>query len=245
MKIVIVEDEPAAVRRLSDMIIDIEPNAEIIHTMDSVMESIDYFSKNDDYELIFMDIHLADGNSFEIFKATEIHKPIIFSTAYNQYALDAFKMYTIDYLLKPIKKEQLEAVFIKYKQFYKKELPDMKKIAFKLDQNKRFLIRLGNKIIALPYSEVAYYFTGNKITYAVTFEGKRYPLDQTMEFIESEIISSEYFRVNRQYIVHRDAILTMTGTTKSRVCLNLVHLKEEEIIVSVERSPNFKIWIKK
>jgi DNA-binding LytR/AlgR family response regulator len=243
IKIVIVEDEAAAVERLSEMLLTIDYEIKIVHILDSVVDSIDYFSQHHDFDLIFMDIHLSDGNSFDIFKHVTISKPIIFTTAYSEYALDAFKQYAVDYLLKPIKKDQLTAAIKKYADIFQPTIPDYTQLIDKTTVEKRWMIKIGQNIRVVDYVDVAYYFTMEKITYLMTFEGKKYPVDLTLEQIETQITDENYFRINRQYIIHQHAIDKMSTHTKSRVRISLKP-NEEEVIVSTERSPNFKKWLK-
>lgn len=243
IKIVIVEDEAAAVERLSEMLLTVDYEIKIVHILDSVDDSIDYFSQHHDFDLIFMDIHLSDGNSFDIFKHVTISKPIIFTTAYSEYALDAFKQYAVDYLLKPIKKDQLIAAIKKYADIFQPTIPDYTQLIDKTTIEKRWMIKIGQNIRVVDYVDVAYYFTMEKITYLMTFEGKKYPVDLTLEQIETQITDQNYFRINRQYIIHQHAIDKMSTHTKSRVRISLKP-NEEEVIVSTERSPNFKKWLK-
>lgn len=243
IKIVIVEDEAAAVERLSEMLLSIDYEIKIVHILDSVVDSIDYFSQLHDFDLIFMDIHLSDGTSFDIFKHVTISKPIIFTTAYSEYALDAFKQYAVDYLLKPIKKDQLTAAIKKYGDIFQPTIPDYTQLIDKTTIEKRWMIKIGQNIRVVDYADVAYYFTMEKITYLMTFEGKKYPVDLTLEQIETQITDQNYFRINRQYIIHQHAIDKMSTHTKSRVRISL-KTNEEEVIVSTERSPNFKKWLK-
>ncbi|MBK9150246.1 MAG: response regulator transcription factor [Saprospiraceae bacterium] len=246
MKIVIIEDEQPAATRLCSLIKQLQPEAEFFPVLDTVEAAAAFFRQSHEHDLIFMDIHLADGNSFEIFRLSNIQKPVIFTTAYDQYALEAFKVYSLDYLLKPVKSEELRAVFEKYKRHYTHQslpqtnLPDEAAL-----QEKRYLIKIGQKIEILPYEEVAFYYTKEKLTFAVNFRGQRFPLEYTLDHIMQHMAGSDYFRINRQYIVHRKAIQSMSAATKSRVKLQLIHPTGEEVIVSVERSPEFKKWVKR
>lgn len=241
-RVVIIEDEEMAVIRLSEMLTSISNDIKIVRTLDSISDSIAYFSNDPSYDLILMDIHLSDGNSFDIFKYVTITKPILFITAYDEYAIDAFKQYAVDYLLKPVRKEHLEDAFNKYTRFYKNPVPDYTKLINEDKAEKKWLIKLGQNIRTVNYEDVAYYFTVEKITYLVNFEGKKYPVDQTLEYIESKIIDRNYFRINRQYIIHQKSIGKMNTHTKSRVRINLLPTNEE-VIVSTERSPQFKKWL--
>ncbi len=242
IKIVIVEDEDAAVERLTEMLSRSSFNIQIIKVLDSVIDSIEYFSESDDYDIILMDIHLSDGNSFDIFHHITIKKPIIFTTAYSEFALDAFKQYAVDYLLKPIKSEQLEMALAKYNQLYLPTLPDYTNLKPEKGIEKRWMIKTGQNIRIIAHADVAFYFTQDKITYLMTFEGKKYAVEMSLEQIERQIIDANYFRLNRQYIINRQAINTMSKHTKSRVRI-MLSPTGDEVIVSTERSPQFKIWL--
>lgn len=245
MKIVVIEDEKPAADRLIKLIQMMEPDTDVLAVIDSVEDAVSFFEKKQEIDLIFMDIHLADGNSFEIFKLCDISKPVIFTTAYDSYALDAFKVYSLDYLLKPIKQDELAAVFKKYHAHFEHQTVAFDKLEPEALKEKKFLIRTGTKIVIINYEDVAYYFTRDKITFLVSFSGQKYPVDYPLEFIEHKIAGSDYFRINRQFIVHRKAIQTMNTASKSRVKLKLVHPAADDVIVSVERSPEFKKWIRK
>lgn len=246
MKLLIIEDEPAAVRRLKKLIGEILPEASILGTAESIEESLQLIGKHKDASLIFMDIHLADGSSFEIFRHIEVKIPIIFTTAYDQYAVQAFKVNAVDYLLKPIKKEELKKAIDKYQRQAKAPEIDYQEIANRLqpeDQPRRFLIRFGQQIRLVSIPEVAYFYTQDKITFLVTKAGKRYPIDHSLEKLEEMVNPARFFRINRQFILCIDAIDEMYMYSKSRVKVTLNPPADEETIVSTERSPHFKKWL--
>lgn len=241
-RIVIIEDEDAASDRLEDMLQSLSGDMKVVKKLDSVTDSIEYLSSETNFDLILMDIHLSDGNSFDIFKYVQITKPIIFTTAYDEYAIDAFKQYSVDYLLKPIKKDLLDVALKKYELYYKTPAPDYSQLVSTEANVKRWLIKIGNSIKIISYSDVAYYYTIEKITYLMAFDGKKYPIDYSLEHIETNVIDAKYFRINRQYIIHENAVGKMGTHTKSRVKINLLPTNEE-VIVSTERSPQFKKWL--
>jgi DNA-binding LytR/AlgR family response regulator len=243
IRIVIVEDEAAAVERLIEMLSTLPFLNKVVKILDSVTDSIDYFTTALEYDIILMDIHLSDGNSFDIFKHVAIQKPIIFTTAYSEYALAAFKQYAVDYLLKPVKKEQLASAINKYTSIYAIALPDYTLLPENTQIIKKWVIKIGQHIRLVAYPDVVYYYSQEKITYLMTFEGKKYPVDMSLEQIESQIIDQHYFRINRQYIIHQKAIASMSTYTKSRVKIKLLP-SNEEVIVSTERSPHFKKWLR-
>jgi two-component system, LytTR family, response regulator LytT len=235
MKILIIEDEAAAARRLTKMLIELEPEAEVLDCLDSIGQSLRWLANNPPPDLIFMDIHLADGDSFEIFRHLDIESPVIFITAYDQYALQAFKVHALDYLLKPIKREELAQALIHVR-------PKIDK-GVKMQWNQRFLIRTGASFRVVDLKEAAYFYAENKITFLAAHNGKRYPLDFTLEKLEEMLPSDQYFRINRQFIVSIAAIQEMHAVSKSRVKLRLNPACDHDVVVSTERSPIFKKWL--
>lgn len=247
MKTLIIEDEELAAERLSRLIVETEPEAEIITTLASVKSAVKWFSENPMPELLFMDINLADGSSFEIFKKVNITCPIIFVTAFDQYAIDAFKVNSIDYILKPLKKEDLKNALDKFKRM-KPVAPDMSQLVSQLlgnkkDYQKRIIIRFGENIKMVEVKDIAYFFTEDKINYLCTHAGLRYPVDFNLDELEHLIDPTEFFRINRQFIVNISSIEKMLAWSKSRVKLILKPVCEIETIVSTDRSPHFKEWL--
>ncbi len=246
MKVLIVEDEEAAARRLEKLIREIDPEIEVAGQLDSIEAVLNWMGQNKLPELIFMDIHLADGSSFEIFQHVQIDKPVIFTTAYDQYAIQAFQVNSVDYLLKPLKKASLEQALRKYYKWHGKAGLDYQELARAIQGSqpgKRFLIRIGQSIRVVEMKEAAYFYTEDKITFITTKEGKRYPLDQSLEKLEEMLDPKAFFRINRQFIISIDAIREMYAYSKSRVKVALDPPCELETIVSTERSPFFKKWL--
>ena len=248
MKILIIEDEPAAVRRLQKLLGEINPGNEIVGTVSSIETSVEWLHNNIQPDIILMDIHLADGSSFDIFDKVTITSPVIFATAYDEYALKAFKVHAIDYLLKPIKKEELEQALLKLSKELKKpdETEDLlRKLvdAGFVKKAKRILVKMGQTIKLIDLDTVAYFYSRDKISFAVLPGNKRYPLEQSLDQIEQMIDPAHYFRINRQFIVKMEAIEEMIAYSKSRVKLKLNPPTEEDAIVSKERSPEFKKWL--
>ncbi|MEP7262908.1 MAG: LytTR family DNA-binding domain-containing protein [Bacteroidota bacterium] len=247
MKTLIIEDEELAAERLIRMISEMEPSAEIIATLNSVNASIKWFNDNKMPDLVFMDINLSDGSSFEIFKKINITCPIIFVTAFDQYAIDAFKVNSIDYILKPVKKDDLRNALDKYKRM-KPESSDMSKIINQLldgrkDYQKRIIIRFGENIKMVEVKDVAYFYTEDKINYLCTYQSLRYPVDFNLDELEQLVDPAEFFRINRQFIVNIASIEKMLAWSKSRVKILLKPASEIETIVSTDRSPHFKEWL--
>ena len=246
MKTLIIEDEAAAIRRLTKLIQEIDANIEVVADLDSIETSLNWLENNPMPDLVFMDIHLADGSSFEIFNHAQIVKPIIFTTAYDQYAIQAFRVNAIDYLLKPIKKAELEQAIKKYQNLQQPKGFDYQKLANAVNRdeyNKRFLIRFGQQIRVVEFRDAAYFYTQDKITFVVTKERKRYPLDHSLEKLEEMADPRSFFRINRQFIVNIEAIKEMYAYSKSRVKIDLQPPCELETVVSTDRSPVFKKWL--
>ena len=247
MKVLIIEDEHAAARRIKKLVLDILPEAEIVGHKDSVEDAVQWFKAKEEADFVLMDIQLADGPCFDIFEFTEVNIPVIFTTAYDEYAFQAFRVNAIDYLLKPIKRKDLENAIEKYTNYSKgKEFntsyQEIKKL-LQPEKPKRFMVKLGSQIKLISMDEVAYFYTENKITYLTTWKGKRYPIDHTMEKVEEMVNPSEYFRINRQFIIHIDAIQGMQVYSKSRFKVELDPDCSLDAIVSAERSPRFRKWV--
>ena len=251
MKYLIIEDEDPAAQRLQKLIGEVEPSFVMVAHLVSIKSSVKWLTENKHPDVMFMDIQLADGNSFEIFNVVKPQCPVIFTTAYDQYALQAFKVNSIDYLLKPIKKNELAEAIEKLKtlhpQDHVKKFPDfenlLKMIKGKEEFQKRILIRYADTIKAVDIKDVAYFYTENKINFLCTFDKKSYPIDFNLDQIEAMIDPAVFFRINRQFIVNVNAIKNMVSYSKSRVKLELNPPTEIETVVSTERSPNFKSWL--
>jgi two-component system LytT family response regulator len=247
MNILIVEDEKPAATRLVNMLKKVEPDATILGITDGVEATLNFLDQHEKPDLVFMDIHLSDGSALEIFRHYSFDGTgVIFSTAFDQYAIEAFKVHALYYLLKPIKQEDLETALARYKE-YKESTSDYKQIVNKLlskqPQDKRFLIRMGQSLRLVHQQDIAYFYTSDKITFMMTREGRKYPVDYTLENLEEMIDSSKFFRINRQYIIHIDAIQQMHAHSKARVRIDLAPQAHEEVIVSTEKSPLFKKWL--
>lgn len=246
MKILIVEDEEMAARRLDKLIRELAPDADIVGALSAVMDTVNWLDANPSPDLIFMDIHLADGDSFSIFEHTVVEAAVVFTTAYDQYALRAFRVQAIDYLLKPIKREELAAAIQKYRDQAARKSIDYQQLAQVLrgeQAPRRFLIRLGQQLYLLPAPDIAYAYTDQKMTFFITHEGRRLPSDHSLDQLEEMLSPQDFFRINRQFIVNVAAIRELHAYSKSRVKLDLHPPTDLEAIVSTERSPLFKKWL--
>ncbi|MDY8137392.1 LytTR family DNA-binding domain-containing protein [Aquimarina sp. 2201CG5-10] len=250
MNVLIIEDEKPAARRLNRMLGDLDLK---VNTMlHSVSESIEWFSNNEHPDLIFLDIQLSDGLSFEIFDTVAIKSAIIFTTAYDEYALKAFKLNSIDYLLKPIDDDELEAAIKKYKE----QLPEKKQIQVDFEDIKKLLVnpidrtykkrytaRVGQHLKIFSVENIECFYSENKGTYLHTNENRNYLIDSTLESLEEELNPQQFFRVSRKFYVNINAIKDIISYTNSRLKIKLNHFDEQEIIVARERVKDFKEWL--
>ncbi|MBR6760138.1 MAG: response regulator transcription factor [Alistipes sp.] len=253
--VLIIEDETAAAVNLKAMLRTIAPDYNVLATLESVEESVEYLSaeQNRHPELIFMDIHLADGESFRIFDKVEVTAPIIFTTAYDEYALRAFKVNSIDYLLKPIKAEDLQRALDKFSRLTQHESHDYnerintmlseKRVENKQEKAQAFLVHYKDKIIPLGINDIAYFYTSNEKVTATTHTGERYAIDRTLEQLQATLPEEMFFRANRQFIVSRQAVKDIAIWFGSRLSLNLKLETPEKIIISKARVPEFKQWL--
>ncbi len=251
MKVLIIEDEPASANRLVKLLGEVSQELNVLDVIDTVEDSITFLETHTCPDLLFMDIHLADGNSFEIFEKLDVRCPIIFITAYDQYAIKAFKVNSLDYLLKPVKREELAAALNKFHQTVlknKRVIPDYTELANILQQPKkeylkRFMVKTGQNIKSVEISDVAYFVVENKIVSAIIKSGQRFILDFTMDYLEKSLNPERFFRINRSFILGFDSIDTMVAYSRSRIKINLNPASEHEAITSTERSAAFKDWL--
>ncbi|MBQ8493912.1 MAG: response regulator transcription factor [Alistipes sp.] len=248
-KVVIVEDETAAAVNLRSMLLNINPDTEVVAVLESVEESIEFFSKRVDADVVFMDIHLADGDSFRIFKSVDVDIPIIFTTAYDEYALEAFKVNSIDYLLKPFKEDDLQRALDKLQRLTAAERSAERERIDKMVEEdgsgalKTLLVRYKDKIIPVDMSSVAFFYTFAERVTLTTLDGVTYPVDKTLEALGQQLSSEDFFRANRQFIVARRAVKDIAVWFGSRLALNLTLETPERIIISKARVPDFKLWL--
>jgi DNA-binding LytR/AlgR family response regulator len=249
MRIWIVEDEAPAARRLTNMLQNNE-GLVVEKVFASVVDTVAALQQFAQPDLMVMDIHLADGSSFEIFKQVAISAPVIFTTAFDQYAVNAFKVNSIDYLLKPIKEAELNAAIDKFKRLHKQQLQAtqieelIKSIVKPVKEYKRrFAVRYGDHLKTIDIAQAAYFFTENKATYLVTKDGFRHIIDYNMDELDNMLDPGNFFRINRQFIISVAAIAEMHTWTKARVMVTLNPSTKLDTIVSSERSAAFKQWL--
>jgi len=248
MTTIIIEDEKPAARMLQRKLEKLNIPVQVM--LHSVREAIEWFQQNSHPDLIFLDIQLSDGLSFEIFEKVSIQSPIIFTTAYDEYALRAFKLNSIDYLLKPIDEDDLEVAVEKYrKTISPKPAIDMQMIRqlFTSSQapeyKKRFSVKVGDHIKIIPIEEVELFYSEYKGTFIHTFEGRTFLLDTTLESLEKELDPTQFFRISRKYIISHTALKDIVVYSNSRLKLTLKSYNKEEVIVSRERVGVFKEWL--
>ena len=248
MTTIIIEDEKPAARMLQRKLEKLNIPVQVM--LHSVREAIEWFQQNSHPDLIFLDIQLSDGLSFEIFEKVSIQSPIIFTTAYDEYALRAFKLNSIDYLLKPIDEDDLEVAVEKYrKTISPKPAIDMQMIRqlFTSSQapeyKKRFSVIVGDHIKIIPIEEVELFYSEFKGTFIHTFEGRTFLLDTTLESLEKELDPTQFFRISRKYIISHTALKDIVVYSNSRLKLTLKSYNKEEVIVSRERVGVFKEWL--
>ncbi|MEI9919319.1 MAG: LytTR family DNA-binding domain-containing protein [Bacteroidota bacterium] len=247
MKVLILEDETLAADMLESMLLELQPEWQVISRIKSISSAVEWLESNPHPDLIITDIRLLDGLCFEIFEKVKVEKPVIFTTAYDQYAIRAFEVNSIDYLLKPVQPEKLKAALAKL-HVPKDVLPDYNEVLNFIKSNKtsyksRFMVRLGQRIIAVPSEKIAYFYSESKLTYIVTLDGKKFPLDQPLDELVDLLDPKRFFRANRQFIVAFDSIAEIHPYFKGRIKIVLQPKSDEEIVISSDRTPEFKKWI--
>lgn len=257
MKLLIVEDEELAVKKLKRLILSVEPAADILAVTDSIKSSVQWLTANEHPDLIFMDIELADGQSFEIFERVDIKSTVIFTTSYDEYAVKAFKVNTADYLLKPIQKEDLEAAFKKYRRLMEmygtnKPAANMLYLVKELQQQlnvkeyrKRFLVKNAGKLESLNIEDILYFYSHDGLSFLKTQKDKRYVLDYTMDELEAMLDPDEFFRINRAFFLTFSAVASIEEYFGNRLSLQLNPTIDKEVIVSREKVNDFKKWLGK
>jgi two-component system response regulator LytT len=247
MKVVIIEDEQIAAENLLSVIAEVDPTIEVMAILQSVKEAVAWLQLNHP-DLVFMDIHLADNLSFSIFDQVQVRAPLIFTTAYDHYAVKAFKLNSIDYLLKPIEASELKHALDKFHQLAPYSASEVKSLMSSLQQavpgyQKRFMVSSGNKIRSVQASQVALFYAEGRYVMMLMDDGHRHVSDYTLDKLENILDPSEFFRINRAMIVRFNAIGQMQVYTKSRIKIELTVDPGFETIVSIDRSGTFKKWL--
>ncbi len=250
MKVVIVEDEISAAENLIELLKIVAPDAEVVTTLDSVKKSVAYFQQDVPIDLVFMDIHLADGISFEIFDAVDLKIPVIFTTAYDQYALKAFKVNSLDYLLKPIDETELKAAIDQYQQQANPKMEDgaleaLRSLFTQAPKKFRttFLVNQRDGMIPIKTEDIAFFYIEDSIVYATTMKNQKVAIDKKLEEIEEELDPQQFKRVNRQFIVNREALVNIKYYFNGKLIVNTQPPAKERMVVSKARATEFKTWV--
>ena len=247
MKVLILEDENLAAETMARMLTEADKDIEIVGSLRSVESATEWLTKNPHPDLIVSDVQLLDGLCFEIFNRVKIDKPVIFTTAFDQYAIRAFEVHSIDYRLKPVQQSKLEQRLKKLKSRSQQPVKFEEVLSYLRSQQpefkSRFMVRIGQRILAIPVENIAYFSSESKLTYIVTSDNKRYPFDLPLDEVDQQLDPKIFFRINRQYIVRFSAIAEIHPYFKGRIKLKLNPNQPDEIVVSSERTPEFKKWL--
>jgi DNA-binding LytR/AlgR family response regulator len=254
MKILIVEDEDLAVKKLKKTLADFEESSEVTGTTDSIKSTVEWLQDNPKPDLILMDIELADGQSFEIFNLTEVKCPVIFTTSYDEFALKAFKVNSVDYLLKPVQKDELKAALDKFRKLKAESKNDVsidslvKELQQKLqpkDFRKRFLVKHAQKLVSIEVEEIAYFYSDGRLNFFKTRDNKKFIVDYTMDELEEMLDPEKYFRISRSFYVSVNSIEKIEDYFGNRLILQLKPAVDKESLVSREKVTDFKKWMGK
>ena len=248
MRVLIIEDETAAAQNLQTILRSVVTDVQVLDVVDTVEDSIEWFRSNDMPDIVFMDIQLSDGESFKIFDSVNITCPVIFATAYDQYALKAFKVNSIDYLLKPINEAEVLRAVEKWRMLTGADRNSysarVESVATEQRQMRQtFLVRFRDKIIPLHHHSIAFCYTAEERVYAYGYNAERYPMEYTLEALQGMLSSQMFYRANRQFIIAREAVSDISVWFGSRLAVGLKVETPEKIIVSKARVPDFKQWL--
>lgn len=247
MRILIVEDETAAYENLMDILLEIDPGIQIAGNTESVGQTIHWLQANQAPDLIFMDIHLSDGSAFAIFDKIELETPIVFTTAYDRYAIDAFKVNSIDYILKPVKVEDIRHALDKYGKLTRQDvvqyLSQLTQLAPAPKYKDKLLVPCKDRLLPINMAEVSCFYTTDKNTFVYLKDGTKYPYSKTLEQVISSLNPSDFFRANKQYIIARDSVTNITIWFDSRLLVTLDAEIPERIYISKNKASEFKSWM--
>ncbi len=259
MKILIVEDEDLAVRKLQKTLSEVDPEAKVVGVTESIQTTVDWLENNPSPDLILMDIELADGQSFEIFSRIEVKSPVVFTTSYDEYALKAFKVNSVDYLLKPVQKDELESALQKYRQMKGLYTPSTSAQDFNIDTlvkelqqklqvkefRKRFLVKHAQKLVSIEIDEIAYFFSDGRLNFFKTYDNKKFVVDYTMDELEEMLDPDRYFRISRSFYISVESVSQIHDYFGNRLLLHLKPDVDKEALVSREKVSDFKKWMGK
>ena len=252
MRAILIEDEQAAAANLEYLLRSIESDIQIVETIETVADAIAFFKENQAYDLVFMDIHLADGNSFEIIREVEPVAPIIFTTAYDQYAIQAFKLNSIDYLLKPIREAELKNALLKFKDQRRKTPVSTQQIetlislinAPKKSFRTSFLVQKRDTFIPIASVDFAFFFIQDGVVRGTTIDDQTYSFNEKLEDLEAHLNPELFFRANRQYLIQRSAITSLQTYFNGRLVVNLQPHAKDQVVVSKANASRLKAWLK-
>jgi len=259
MKILIVEDEDLAVKKLKKTLLSVDETATVVGEADSIKNTVSWLESNPAPDLILMDIELADGQSFEIFNHVQVKSPVIFITSYDEYALKAFKVNSVDYLLKPVQKEDLQAALGKFREMKKLYTSETAPSSISIDvlvkelqqklQNKeyrkRFLVKHGQKLVSVEVDEIAYFFSDGRLNFFKTFDNRKFVVDYTMDELNEMLDPDKYFRISRSFFISVNSVGQIHDYFGNRLILHLKPETDKEAIVSREKVTDFKTWLGK
>jgi two-component system response regulator LytT len=254
LKVLIIEDEIPAQRLLKETLQEVAITTEVIGCLNSIKSAVAWFQNNEHPDIVLLDIQLSDGLSFDIFKQVNIESLIIFTTAYDEYAIQAFKVNSLDYLLKPIEKDELQTAFEKYNQYNKQYIQeqnsniDFKELASlikseKPNYRKRFLIQSNESFFHLPVEDIALFYSMQGITFAVTFEKREYPINFSLGNLKDQLHPDNFFKINRQFIVNIDAIKRVHSYFNGKLKLEIKPSHAEDVIIGKDKAASFKRWM--
>ena len=250
MRVIIIEDETPAANRLTKLLQNISPDMDVVKRLDSVEAGVKYLDIAENIDLIFMDIQLGDGLSFDIFQQIKVTSPVIFTTAFDQYTLKAFKVNSIDYLLKPIVEEELQLAVDKYRQLYHNKENGFSEKILKMVQDmnasrykERLLIKKGQQLNFLKTADIAYCFADGKLCYAVDLSGRKYLIDCNLSQLEEQLLPNKFFRINRHLLISIDAVSKVYTWLGGRLKIELMPSTQADTVVSRERVNGFKEWL--
>jgi two-component system, LytTR family, response regulator LytT len=259
MNVFIVEDEPLAVKKLERLLREVALDLQVAGTAGSIRAAVEWLENNPAPDLIFLDIELSDGQSFEIFQRTSVQSPVIFVTSYDEFALQAFKVNSIDYLLKPVQREELAAAIDKYRQLKEQYAREANPLSASIESllmslsggaaqptwRTRFLVKHLQKYVTVEVSDIAYFWSEGRVNFFKTHKGQKYLVEYTMEEIEAMLNPNDWFRVSRQFLVSVPAVAEIHPYFNNRLKLHLNPKEPEEVTVSRERVSDFKVWLGK
>lgn len=254
LKVLIIEDEIPAQRLLKETLQEVNSETEVVDCLNSIKSAVNWFQNNPHPEIVLLDIQLSDGVSFEIFKQIKIKSMIIFITAYDEYAMQAFKVNSLDYLLKPIEKDELQAAFEKYQHYNKQFIQeqnsniDFSELASlikseKTEYRKRFLIQSNESFFHLPVNDIILFYSMQGITFAVTFEKREYPVNFSLESLKEQLDPDSFFKVNRQVIINIRVVKKVHSYFNGKLKLETQPVYNEDIIIGKDKAAEFKRWL--